>query len=310
MTGDASRLKGDAIESPSPCREPAIRREWRSLEAREREDFLSAVLCLYEKRSLFPDRGSMYDDIVFVHQYSGQAGDLAHKHPSFLPWHRWFIHEFERTLQDECGYEGQLPYWDWTVDWQDLAGSSIWDNELGFGSQDDRKVGVSVPGETAGEKCVSGPFKDVKLLHFNLTVRPHCLSRQFQLSKSEDYGTFSGEDMSPDIMGGLARSRDYGSLQYGMERIHDTIHNGVIGDMNTWSSANDPIFWLHHAQLDRLWWIWQKEDPQNRFSEYKNSPAQASFATIYDEMEYLGLFENRTVSEVMRTDTDILCYRY
>jgi len=44
--------------------------------------------------------------------------------------------------------------------------------------------------------------------------------------------------------------------------------------------------------------------------DYSNSPAQPSFASINDEMEYLGLYENRTVSEVMRTDTDILCYRY
>ena len=129
-------------------------------------------------------------------------------------------------------------YWDWTVDWQDLANSSIWDNEEGFGSQDGSKVGVSVPGQMADEKCVSGPFKDVVLFHYNLTVRPHCLSRQFQLDKSEDHGTFSGELMSPEAMGQLARSREYGALRYGIEEIHDTIHNGVIGDMNTWSSTN------------------------------------------------------------------------
>ena len=44
--------------------------------------------------------------------------------------------------------------------------------------------------------------------------------------------------MSPEAMGQLARSREYGALRYGIEEIHDTIHNGVIGDMNTWSSAN------------------------------------------------------------------------
>jgi len=142
-------------------------------------------------------------------------------------------------------------YWDWSVDWQDLAGSSIWDNEDGFGRQDGSKVEVSVPGQTAHGKCVSGPFKDVILLHYNLTVRSHCLSRQFELSKSEDHGTFSGELMSPDAMGQLARSREYGSLRFGMEGIHDVIHNGVIGDLNTWSSANGKSFNYstkeHHA---------------------------------------------------------------
>jgi tyrosinase len=133
-------------------------------------------------------------------------------------------------------------YWDWSLDWQDLASSSIWDNEEGFGNQDDSKVGVSVPGQMTDEKCVSGPFKDVRLLHFNLTVRPHCLSRQFQLSKSEEHGTFSGELMSPEGMAQLAQCREYGTLRYGMEVIHNVIHNGVIGDLNTWSSANGKFF--------------------------------------------------------------------
>lgn len=29
-------------------------------------------------------------------------------------------------------------------------------------------------------------------------------------------------------------------------------------------SPGDPVFWLHHAQLDRLWWIWQNLDFENR----------------------------------------------
>jgi tyrosinase len=133
-------------------------------------------------------------------------------------------------------------YWDWTVDWQDLAGSSIWDNEEGFGSETGSKVGVSPIERMTEEKCVSGPFKDVRLFHFNLTVRPHCLTRHFLLSKSEDHGTFSGEFMSPAAMGQLARSQEYGTLRYGIEGIHDVIHNGVIGDLNAWSSANGKYF--------------------------------------------------------------------
>lgn len=29
-------------------------------------------------------------------------------------------------------------------------------------------------------------------------------------------------------------------------------------------SPGDPIFYFHHAMLDRLWWIWQMQDPDNR----------------------------------------------
>jgi len=56
--------------------------------------------------------------------------------------------------------------------------------------------------------------------------------------------------------------------------------------------------------------MWQQSDTQNRLLDYSNSPVQPSSSKISDEMEYLGLFANRTVSEAMRTDTDLMCYRY
>jgi tyrosinase len=34
------------------------------------------------------------------------------------------------------------------------------------------------------------------------------------------------------------------------------------GDANT--SPGDPLFYMHHTSLDRLWWIWQMQDAQNR----------------------------------------------
>ncbi|KAJ8122309.1 hypothetical protein ONZ43_g1464 [Nemania bipapillata] len=34
------------------------------------------------------------------------------------------------------------------------------------------------------------------------------------------------------------------------------------GDAMT--SPGDPLFYFHHTSLDRLWWIWQMQDPENR----------------------------------------------
>jgi hypothetical protein len=47
--------------------------------------------------------------------------------------------------------------------------------------------------------------------------------------------------------------------------VHDTVHGFVGKDMSSTStSARDPIFWAHHANLDRIWLEWQaqwKQDP-------------------------------------------------
>jgi tyrosinase len=44
--------------------------------------------------------------------------------------------------------------------------------------------------------------------------------------------------------------------------VHASVHNAVGGDMAGAASPTDPLFWLHHANLDRLWSQWQKKNPQ------------------------------------------------
>jgi hypothetical protein len=39
---------------------------------------------------------------------------------------------------------------------------------------------------------------------------------------------------------------------------HDDVHIAIGGDMNTHGSPTDPIFYMHHANVDRLWYEWQE----------------------------------------------------
>jgi hypothetical protein len=36
---------------------------------------------------------------------------------------------------------------------------------------------------------------------------------------------------------------------------------GVVG-----TAAFDPIFWSHHAMIDRLWWLWQARNGNGNIS--------------------------------------------
>jgi tyrosinase len=43
-----------------------------------------------------------------------------------------------------------------------------------------------------------------------------------------------------------------------LEGIHNGVHGWVGGAMATVPvAAYDPIFWAHHAMVDRLWYLWQ-----------------------------------------------------
>ena len=62
------------------------------------------------------------------------------------------------------------------------------------------------------------------------------------------------------------------SFQHGLEQSpHGSIHGAVGGDMGgIATSANDPIFWLHHCNIDRLWDIWINSSPQRQNSTNSN----------------------------------------
>lgn len=51
-------------------------------------------------------------DFVFLHI---DLNTHFHYTGLFFPWHRWYIHAFEQTLKEQCGFRGTVPYWDWSL---------------------------------------------------------------------------------------------------------------------------------------------------------------------------------------------------
>jgi len=54
---------------------------------------------------------------------------------------------------------------------------------------------------------------------------------------------------------------DFATFQLALERLHDRVHVAVGGNMDTSASPSDPVFFLHHANIDRLWYQWQQAHP-------------------------------------------------
>ena len=81
-------------------------------------------------------------------------------------------------------------------------------------------------------------------------------------SNYQNYTMFSNADWSHSVGNG-----SYDSV----EAIHDTIHAsaGLQGHMAwTWYSAFDPIFFLHHANVDRVFALWQALYPESWIEPY------------------------------------------
>jgi len=69
----------------------------------------------------------------------------------------------------------------------------------------------------------------------------------------------------------------YGDFTGPINGIHGSVHIWVGGTMSDASvSPADPVFWLHHANLDRLWWAWYNSPQGN----HQNPPLTGSDAVM------------------------------
>lgn len=209
-----------------------IRKNHTALTQDEKNRFIAALLQL--------KANGVYDRYVRQHRDLFNSG--IHRSVLFLPWHREFLRRLELDLQ-AIDASVSLPYWDWTTDRS--ANSSLWGNDFMGGN------GVPNGGEVR-----NGPFA------FNngrwpLTVRdapsePVELTRNLQLSQLPTANTVRS----------VLASVPYSLFVRNAEtQSHNTVHTSIGGAAATASSPNDPIFFLLHCNVDRLWATWQRQHP-------------------------------------------------
>lgn len=101
-----------------------------------------------------------------------------------------------------------------------------------------------------------------------------------------------GLNLSVNDILGLSQFADFTSQ---LQNVHDYIHgwtggtgpNGVGGDMGVVAtSAFDPVFWAHHAMIDRLWYLWQLKWGTNNIPPDYLDKTLAPFAyTVRDVLD-------------------------
>jgi len=133
-------------------------------------------------------------------------------------------------------------YWDWSLDWRDLAISSIWDSESGFGGDGDAEGQITV----GDGRCVTdGPFSDFKPIYFNHSYIPHCLSRGFR--DGDTVGRLSGFNALPEAIGILLLRPTYDQFIEMVEHsVHDMVHNSVGGDFMAFTASNGKFMSSNH----------------------------------------------------------------
>jgi tyrosinase len=185
-----------------------------------------------QERSAFRDAitrlitNGTYNKLVNIHEdMSHDMHGRMHGHVSssgvqrFLAWHRAYLLELEIELQ-KINPAITIPYWEWSKN------NRFPEWLADFLPQNLTKA----DGETYNVE------RNIGVDETNLPSKESVK----QILNINNYTNFS-----------LALE---GWQPYG---AHNQVHVWVGGTMGTLNSPADPIFWLHHCEIDRLWSIWQ-----------------------------------------------------
>ncbi|GIM91836.1 tyrosinase family protein [Paractinoplanes toevensis] len=182
----------------------------------------------------------------------------------FLPWHRMYLYWFEQIarkfIQDSAAVDDEtkatwaLPYWNYTDNRP--AGTVLQPGALPF--RDVLPEPFRIPGNSGNALFVPG--RNVSLSRGG-RIDPRSTSTQRALSETD----FSRPPMPgiPPGFGGpsVGLHHDFSGSQGALESSpHGGVHvavGGLMGRQN--QAALDPIFWLHHANIDRLWETWRTQ---------------------------------------------------
>lgn len=224
------------------------RRNAATLPAPDKAKLMNAIITL--KKTVKPGHTTnVYDEFVAIHygvisRLGAASGDGGHGGPAFLAWHREFILRFEKALQ-EVDPDVSLPYWKW---------------ESGVSSDTDDVFTVDFLG-TMGLQT-SGYLSEAPT-----PQNPDGWQVDPQLDQG-NHGTtlLRNNSMNPSTLpateaNNSLNENNFHGFRPALEGPHGTVHMRVGGHMTRMTSPNDPIFFLHHANVDRLWAKWQLTHP-------------------------------------------------
>lgn len=286
-----------APATPAAQTQTVVRKNVTELTGAEKAEFVSAIKKLKAAPAPDDPRVSnWYDHFVAEHlsklvcwntRQTNQGG-YGHNGPDLLTWHRSFLLEFKKALSTVAGHPMALPYWDWTDpastavvfadDFMGPPGDAADDYVVTKGPFRKGEWSIEVKGFPSTNP---GQFDDLVRATGkmpSMTELPPASEVQQALSRPVYDAAPWNPGADPDLS-----FREYldGSIgatgqtcQDGMitvqgatgARLHATVHMYVGGQnaegqpgalTDTATSPNDPIFWLHHTDIDRIaeaWW--------------------------------------------------------
>ena len=195
------------------------------LTVNELHDLREALAAMYLLPITDPNSFALH---ATFHGGPPSPGYCRHGAPGFFTWHRAEMKAFENALH-AAGCHVMLPFWDWS------SGPST-----GIPAACNQPTYVNRSGATVPNPLYSGPARAG-----GWTVR------------GAGIGTTAFDDLAAAVQAAMPEP-SFLNFQSLINGPHGSVHGRVGGDMCCVPTASyDPIFFLHHANVDRIWARWQ-----------------------------------------------------
>ncbi|KAJ3319313.1 hypothetical protein HDV06_006421 [Boothiomyces sp. JEL0866] len=269
-----------SISSILACSPGPIRKEWRELSSSQQTAFIAAVNKLNQRKDNTDDDSTdpktwSYAHFAIVHARYQLPNHNQGKteSPPFFPWHRIFLHYYEMALQS-IDPSITLPYWDFSQDSQKPLASAVFAQNA-FGGVYQPNTGCIIGGSFSG---------------WQSAVNGGCLKR----CPDPTAVLYS----SAATVGYINNSPTFSSFNWQIQNSpHAAVHSnigghcgdGSVGDLFTMSSAGDPIFYMLHGMIDKIWMLWQDQCPSKFAKAYDgqlNAPLVPFKETPQDILNY------------------------
>jgi tyrosinase len=138
----------------------------------------------------------------------------------------------------------------------------------------------------------------VTIPYWNWTVNRAIPAQLKNPSDLAAWGITRGSSLNPGDLptqadiDAVVEEETFEAFQSALEEPHNWVHSAVDGTMVTSSSPADPLFWLHHAFIDKIWADWQEA--------FSDAPPEPSNLT--EKLQPSPII-TRKVSEVLNTNS-------
>ena len=251
--------------------QPLVRQEVSSLSATQVAAYRKGVAAMKARPATDPTSWLYQANMHGTFDTPAQAAWSSCEHFSefFLSWHRMYLYYFERILRKASGSSTfALPYWNYS-----------------------RPAGRKLPVifRQPASETTNPLYVQKRAVNGGQSLPAQATSFADALGEPLFFS-----DTAPSFSGNIEGAP------------HGAVHN-LVGGGTGWMSSfemagRDPIFWLHHANIDRLWESWVQAGHANPSS----GPWMTAKFTFFDET---GTAKQLSGAEVVDIATQ-LNYRY